>query len=223
MSGIPIAIYGAGGFAREVAWLVESCNVGADQYAVVCFIDDNQATHGSSLNGIPVLGLQEAHERFPGAFVVGAVGDPRLRQRLIEKAAAVGFGFRPIVHPRVERSQWIELGAGTVICAGNILTTNIRLGQHVQINLDCTIGHDVVMDDYVTLAPGVHVSGYVHLRERAYVGTGAAIINGTIEEPLVIGADAIVGAGACVTRSVPPGLTVGGVPARPLHPGHGSP
>ncbi|MBP1718669.1 MAG: sugar O-acyltransferase, sialic acid O-acetyltransferase NeuD family, partial [Deltaproteobacteria bacterium] len=108
------------------------------------------------------------------------------------------------------------IGDGTVICAGNILTTNITLGKQVQINLDCTIGHDVVMEDYVTLAPGVHVSGWVHLGNRVYVGTGAVIINGTEEAPIRIGDDAIIGAGACVIESVAKGLTVTGVPAKPV-------
>jgi len=211
-----IAIYGAGGFAREVAWLVESCNEGANVFQVVCFIDDNVAMHGSTLNGIPVMGLAAARDRFPQASVVGGVGAPAVRQRLMEKAAAMGFGFETIIHPRVERSRWLEIGPGTVICAGNILTTNIVLGQHVQINLDCTVGHDVIMGDYTTLAPGEHVSGCVKFGQRVYVGTGAVIINGTQEQPVMIGDDAVIGAGACVTKSVPDGLTVVGVPAKPL-------
>ncbi len=211
-----VAIYGAGGFAREVAWLIQSCNEDRPTYEVVCFIDDNQAAHSTLLNGIPVLGLTAAHERFPHASVVGGIGTPRSRQRTMDKAAAVGFSFVTIIHPRVERSQWIEIGSGAVICAGSILTTNIVLKDHVQINLDCTIGHDVIMDDYATLAPGVHVSGNVHLGKRVYLGTGAVIINGTADAPLVIGDDAIVGAGACVTKSVPVGLTVVGIPAKPL-------
>ena len=211
-----IAIYGGGGFAREVAWLVQACNVDSEVFQVVCFIDDNVAAQGSLLNEIPVVSLAEARERFPEARAVGGVGSPGTRQRLMEKAAAAGFGFETIVHPRVERSQWIDIGVGAVICAGSILTTNIVLGQHVQINLDCTIGHDVVMGDYATLAPGVHVSGCVHLGQRVYIGTGAVIINGTREEPIVIGDDVVIGAGACVTKSVPAGLTVVGVPAKPL-------
>jgi serine acetyltransferase len=147
-----IAIYHGGGFAREVAWLVEECQV----------------------------------------------------------------EFETFIHPRTERSRWIQVGIGTVICAGNILTTNITLGRHVQINIDCTIGHDVIMGDYATLAPGVHISGCVHLGQRVYVGTGAVIINGTQEQPITIGDDVVIGASACVTRSVPPDLTVIGVPARPL-------
>jgi sugar O-acyltransferase (sialic acid O-acetyltransferase NeuD family) len=211
-----VAIYGGGGFAREVAWLIESCNADNHLYDVVCFIDDNQILHGTALNEIPVMSLESAWQHFPAAKVVGGIGSPQTRESLMRRAAATGFGFTTIVHPRAERSRWIEIGIGTVICAGNILTTNIVLGQHVQINLDCTVGHDVVMNDYTTLAPGVHVSGWVHFGKRVYVGTGANIINGTREHPLTIGDDAVVGAGACVTKSVAPGITVVGVPAKPL-------
>lgn len=214
-----IAIYGAGGFAREVAWLVQSCNQNTELYQVVCFVDDNPTTHGKQLNGIPVMGFQSASERFPEARMVSGIGSPKTRQFLMEKSMSAGFGFETIIHPRVERSPWIEIGIGAVICAGNILTTNIILGEHVQINLDCTIGHDVVMGNYTTLAPGVHVSGCVHFGQRVYVGTGAVIINGTRENPIVIGDDVVVGAGACVTKSVPPGLTVVGIPAKSLQKG----
>ncbi|MBN1890293.1 MAG: acetyltransferase [Thermoflexales bacterium] len=211
-----IAVYGAGGFGREVAWLVQSCNVEKELYQVVCFIEDKVEIQGQLVNDILVMSLPAARERFPSACVVGGIGNPRIRQAVMEKAAAAGFGFETIIHPRVERSRWIDIGLGALICAGNILTTNITLGQHVQINLDCTIGHDVVMGDYTTLAPGVHVSGCVHFGQCVYVGTGAVIINGTQDEPIVIQDDVVIGAGACVTKSVQAGLTVAGVPARPL-------
>jgi acetyltransferase-like isoleucine patch superfamily enzyme len=113
-------------------------------------------------------------------------------------------------------SRFVEVGRGSVITVGNILNVNVRLGQHVHVNLDCTIGHDAVLEDYATLAPGVHVSGWVFIKEGAYIGTGAVIINGTEDKPLEIGAYAVVGAGAVVTKDVPPGVTVVGVPAKPL-------
>lgn len=216
MSMKKIAIYGANGFGREVAWLIEGCIEAGAHYQIVCFIDDDASKFGKILNGIPVMGLDEAKYRHPEAVVVCGIGNPRIRERLVDKVKENGFSLETIIHPRVERSKWIEIGEGTVICAGNILTTNIEIGEHVQINLDCTIGHDVVMGDYTTLAPGVHVSGCVHFEERVYVGTGAVIINGTQENPLVIGEDAVIGAGACVTKSIPAGETWGGVPAKPL-------
>jgi sugar O-acyltransferase (sialic acid O-acetyltransferase NeuD family) len=134
----------------------------------------------------------------------------------MNKAKETGFEFISLIHPNVEMSKWVEIGEGAVICAGNILTTNIWLHDHVQINMDCTIGHDVVMGDYATLAPGVHLSGYVHVGKRVYIGTGANIVNGTKDNPIIIGDDAVVGAGACVIRSVPSGDTVAGVPAKSI-------
>lgn len=211
-----IAVYGAGGFAREVAWLIESCNRDKKKYEVACFIDDNEATHGKVINGIPVMGLEQALARFQGTKIVGGIGSPKTRQKLMEKAESLGFEFATLIHPNVECSQWVEYGTGTVICAGSILTTNIQLGRHVQINLDCTVGHDVIMGNYVTLAPGVHVSGRVIIGNRVNIGTGAVIINGTEKEPIVIGDDAVIGAGACVVRTVDPNWTVIGVPAKPL-------
>jgi sugar O-acyltransferase (sialic acid O-acetyltransferase NeuD family) len=212
MNDKKIAIYGASGFGREVAWLVESCQ---DGRVVACFIDDDPQKQGTVLNDIPVLSLEQAAKQHLDAKIVGGVGNPTIRELLMIKAAACGFGFDTLVHPRVEMSNWVEMGIGAVICAGNILTTNIRLGVHVQINLDCTIGHDVVLDDYTTLAPGVHVSGYVYLGKRVYIGTGAVIINGTQDKPISIGNDAVIGAGACVIKPVAAGTIVMGVPASP--------
>jgi sugar O-acyltransferase (sialic acid O-acetyltransferase NeuD family) len=214
-----IAVYGAGGFGREVVWLAQSCKIEGEDVEVVCFIDDASDVCGTIFNDIRVLPLSEAKWKYPDACVVSGIGVPKIRELTMQKALAAGFTFATLIHPRTERSKWIEIGLGTVICAGNILTTNIVLGTHVQINLDCTIGHDVIMDDYATLAPGVHVSGCVQIGKRAYIGTGAVIINGTQDQPIVIGDDVIVGAGACVTKSIPSGQTWGGVPARLLKPG----
>lgn len=215
MSAKQIVVYGAGGFGREVAWLAQSAMIGGENVEVVCFIDDDEAICGTILNDLEVLSLSHAKEKYPSASVVSGIGVPTLREVTMEKAHAAGFGFATLVHPRTEISKWVEISEGTVICAGSILTTNITLGKHVQINLDCTIGHDVIMADYATLAPGVHVSGCVHIGNRAYIGTGAVINNGTKSNPLIIGDDVIVGAGACVTKSTSYG-TWGGVPARPL-------
>ena len=214
-----LAIYGSGGFAREVAWLAEACNGHGHDREIVAFLDDDPAHWNRRVNDLPVWSLEDLLSRHPDAAVVAGVGAPAVRRQLMDRVAAAGLGTDILVHPGVQRSRWIEIGAGTVICAGNILTTNIRLGSHVQINLDCTVGHDVVMGDYATLAPGVHVSGWVVLGAGSYIGTGASIINGREGSPLVVGDGAVVGAGACVTKPVPPGVTVVGVPARTVERG----
>ena len=212
-AGAPqLVVYGAGGHAREICWLAESC---PEAGAVVAMVDDDPAQHGADVNGIRVCGLEEARRRFPSARMVVAIGSPQHRAAAAARAAAAGFGFASLIHPRAERSRWIEMGEGVVVCAGSILTTNIQLGRHVHINVGCTISHDVVLGDFVTLAPGVNIAGRVRVGDRAHIGINACIINGETDAPIVIGEDAVIGAAACVTRSVPAGTTAVGVPARP--------
>lgn len=205
-----IALYGAGGFGRELSWLVETCG----GYEVVCIVDDDPRWKDKRVNNVPVMGLDAAIKKYRGISMAVGIGSPKTREKITERVLEYGFRIESIVHPLTEMSNWINFGEGLVICAGCILTTNIFIGNHVQVNLGCTIGHDAVMEDYTTLAPGVHVSGWVHFGKRVYVGTGAVFINGTEQNPLIIGDDAIIGAGACVTKTVPSGETWVGVPAK---------
>ncbi len=216
MSTINVLIYGGGGFSREVAWLLQSIEDANKKYRFIGFIDDNTHLHGKLSNNYPIMSLERAYAQHPDAQIVSGIGNPKIRQHTIQKALNIGFRLATPIHPRAEMSQWIDVGAGTVICAGNILTTNIQLGKCVQINLDCTIGHDVVMGDYTTLAPGVHISGWVHMGQRVYIGTGATVINGTREKPLILEDDVVIGAGACVVKSLPSGVTAVGIPAKPI-------
>jgi len=202
-------IFGAGGFAREVAWLAEQ----SWQHEVeLHFLVDDAEYLSDPVNDVPVQLLDDVVADDNDRFVI-AVADAGLRRRAA--AACVAKGLRPatIVHPRVEASARNEIGEGSIICAGTILTTNIKVGQHVQINLDCTVGHDAILGDYSTLAPGVHVSGNVHIGCDVHVGTGANIIDGSAANPLVIGDGAVIAAGACVTKPVEAGAMVAGVPA----------
>ncbi len=211
MNDRAIAVYGSGGSGREVAWLAEECG-----YQVVCFIDDDATKIGRPVNEIPVMSLGQMAATFPDVPVAAGIGCCSAREGVIERLGRHRLAAAGLIHPRVEKSRWVTLGTGVVVCAGSILTTNVTVGDHVQINVDCTISHDVELGDYTTLAPGVHISGCVRIGRRVQIGTGAAFINGTPDLPLTIGDDAIVGAGACVTRSVTAGVTVVGVPARPI-------
>jgi sugar O-acyltransferase (sialic acid O-acetyltransferase NeuD family) len=206
-----LLIFGAGGFGREVAWLAQQC---WDEHTDIAFCVDHPRYVSAPVNDIPVRLLEDFSGEVSDqlAYVV-AVGDPEQRTRIVGLYEAMGIRPATLIHPRVEASRWIEIGAGSIVCAGVIATTNITIGAHVHINLDCTIGHDVIIGDFATLSPGVHVSGNVTVGKRVFIGTGATIINGSSTSQLTIGDGAIVAAGACITKPVEPGALVAGVPA----------
>lgn len=216
MAGREIVIYGAGGFAREAAWLVHECAQAGQNIKVACFVDETPELQGQTLNDIPVLGLEEAHQRFPSARAVVAFGDPKAREAGAKRIEEIGFDPDVIVHPSVDMAETVKMGPGTVISAGSVLTVNISMENHIQVNANCTVGHDVKIGDFTTLSPGSIISGWVHIGKRVFVGTGAVIINGSWKNPVTIGDDVIIGAGACVTRSLEGGKTYVGVPAKPL-------
>lgn len=202
-------VFGAGGFGREVAWLAEQI-YGAELEVV--FLVDDASYVSSPVNGLKVQLVEDIHPAACDAFVV-AVGDPELRRRAAALCSKRGMKPATLVHPRAEYSRFVEMGNGSIICAGSILTTNVRFGCHVHMNLDCTIGHDVEIGDFTTLSPGVHVSGNVKIGSDVFVGTGATIINGSSSVPLMIDDGAVIAAGACVTKPVEAGALVAGVPA----------
>ena len=209
----PLLILGAGGFGREVADVVDAINASAGPtWDFLGFVDDGDPDLTLlARRGDPLLGTSDVLEvHRAAAFVVG-VGDPRTRRLLDARAREAGLRPATLVHPAATLGRDVVIGEGSVVCSHVSLTTHIVLGRHVHLNLNCTVGHDVVVGDFSTVNPGATISGNVTLHDDVTVGTNAAVIQG-----ISLGAGSTVGAGAAVVRDVEPGVTVVGVPARPL-------
>lgn len=210
-----LIIFGGGGFAREAAWLVADINrsLPADEmWEIIGFVEYSNERVGQSLNGIPIISLSDVSLNFSDIYVVAAIGSTLIREQAVNQAKELGFKFATLIHPDVKMDQTTtQVGEGSIICSGNILTVNIAIGRHVIINLDCTIGHDCILEDLVTISPGCHLSGYTTVRYGAYLGTGAVTV-----EKHEIGLKSIIGAGAVVVKDIPANVTAVGIPAKPL-------
>jgi sugar O-acyltransferase (sialic acid O-acetyltransferase NeuD family) len=206
-----VVIVGAGGFGRETLDVYNACNAIKPTYDIVGFIDEDPNKHDALVNGISVLGGLEWFDKVdPASFeIICTIGVPQLRRRMVEWATNRGLRFGNVIHPTVVMTQYVQLGEGVIITAGNIITNNIVIGSHVILNLDCTVGHDTIIGDFCTINPGVHISGRVKMGQGVYVGTGA-VVNDTLS----IGEWTIIGAGAVVHRDLPANVTAVGVPAK---------
>lgn len=206
-----LAIFGVGGFGREVLTIIRAINNVKPEWNFVGFFDDGFEV-GTIVNGYEVLGgVNELNAWAEPLSVVIAIGTPQIKQTIISKLSSSNLDFPTIVHPTVVigDSNYVKIGKGCIICAGTIITTNIEIHDFVILNLACTVGHDTVIEKYSAFMPSVNISGEVLIGEGVYVGTGARIIN-----QISIGKNTIVGAGAVVVRDLPPNCTAVGLPAK---------
>ncbi|MDD3445964.1 MAG: hypothetical protein PHS60_11165, partial [Zavarzinia sp.] len=151
-----------------------------------------------------------------GADAVIAIGEASLRRRLAGIAAGLGFACPALVDPATIAGSSVHFAAGSIVLPGVCCTVDVQVGPHALLNPGVTLAHDVRVGAFASLSPGVHVAGNVTIGDETFIGIGASVINGVPDRPLLVGAGAMVAAGAIVTRDVPPGQRVAGVPARPL-------
>jgi sugar O-acyltransferase (sialic acid O-acetyltransferase NeuD family) len=210
-----IAIVGAGGFAREVAWLISDIARDRAQQKipetleVVGFLVSDLAK--VSERDSDLLGdfswLETNHV---DALAMG-IGTPEVRLRLGQdlKRRFPRISWPALIHPSVRYDQSCHFAEGVVICAGNIATVSVRVDEFALVNLSCTIGHEATIGAGSVVNPLTAISGGVKIGKAVLVGTHVAIL-----QYVSIGDHAVIGSGAMVNKDVAPNTTVMGVPAK---------
>jgi sugar O-acyltransferase (sialic acid O-acetyltransferase NeuD family) len=204
-----LAVFGTGGFAREVFPLAKAQSEMQMPPQELVFVEDKPDS--SQLFGTPVL---QTDKLTGDDLLVIAVGRPGDRKSIVERLGNlcfVGVSAKSFV-----KGEDVHVGDGAIFCDYTIVTGSATIGRFFQCNIYSYVAHDCVIGDFVTFAPRVCCNGNVRIEDGAYIGTGAVLKQGEKDKPLIIGAGAIVGMGAVVTKSVAPGAVVVGNPARPI-------
>ena len=207
-----IAIYGAGGFGREVKMLIDQINKYDRKYEFIGYFDDG-VPKGSILEGSDLLGgIFELNSFSDKLLLVISIADPIIKLKIIESITNSNISFPVLIHPSCIIGDFnIKIGEGSIVCASTIITVNVEIGNHVILNLACTVGHDTKIGSYSSFMPSVNISGEVVIGDQVYCGTGVKIIN-----KIAIGEGTIVGAGALVHKDLPSHCTAVGFPAKPI-------
>lgn len=206
-----LIIIGAGGLGSEVAWAAENLNARLPRFEILGFCDDDPARKGSKFYGYEVLGTpDEIDSRLsekPGFLC--AVGNNRRRAEVVRRVLAMGWSPASVIEPSVMIARDVHIGSGTYVAAGATLSPDARIGEHVILNLKCTIAHHSHVEDFAQVSPTACVSGYCVVKTGAMLGS-----NAVVGPRVVVGMWATLGASSFAVENIPDGATAMGNPAR---------
>jgi sugar O-acyltransferase (sialic acid O-acetyltransferase NeuD family) len=190
-----IWIYGAGGMGKEANWLILDSL--SNCLRVLGFVDDFKSD--KLFQKLPLLNQIE-----PNSNAVIAIADSKIRKQI---AAKNKLNYLNVIHSNTKVHESIQLGIGNIICKGVVLTVDINIGNHVIININSTIGHDVIIEDFVSIMFAVNISGNVKIGNGTLIGSNSIVLPN-----LIIGKNCKIGAGTVVTKNIPDYSVVVGVP-----------
>lgn len=208
-----LVIAGWGGFSREVICWARDCAQTGALPPLRGILSDSPDYYDDYDYDISVLSSMLDYAPANGDLVLIAIGDPSLRRKASEILISRGAQFATLVHPTAVVARTAVIAEGVILCPHSLVSADVNIGRHVQINCSSTVGHDVKLGDFTTLSAHVDVTGHAQLDEMVFVGSGARIL-----PKVKVGPKAIIGAGSIVYRSVGAGTTVYASPSKTLRP-----
>lgn len=218
MKPIIFGLFGAGGMGREVMpYVTRSVSriLGASIDDIDAYFVETWVPKQPTVNGYPLISMEDFLHLDGNRYFNVAIGSGRVREAIANQVGSSAEALT-IWADQVIFFDENNIGAGALFCPNTVVTSNVTIGRFFQANYFSHIAHDCIIGDYVTFAPGVRCNGRVHIGDHAYIGTNAILREGVSGKPLRIGAGAVVGMGAVVTKDIPDGVVVVGNPATEL-------
>ena len=198
-----VIIIGAGGHGKVIADIV--VRAGDD---LLGFLDDDQTK--DSLAGFPVLGTVAEASRWQDAFFVVAIGEPDIRERIVESMPWARW-YTAIHSTAIVSQLETTIGEGSMIMAGAIISPGVTVGRHCILNTGSIVEHNTVLEDYVHVSVAAKTGGDVFIGKSTWVGIGASVNN-----CISICPGCMLGAGAVVVKNVTEPGVYCGIPARKM-------
>ena len=208
-----IAIFGAGGFGREVACLINKINeenTQSNQWNLIGFFDDGLEIGSRNEYGEILGGVKELNEWKEELAVVIAIGSPRIVEIISNKITSSNVYFPNIIAPDaifLDNNNY-TIGEGNIIGFGCLISCNVKIGNHNILNGLITVGHDTSIGNYNSFMPNVKVSGEITIGNCNFFGVGSTIL-----QQIKIGNKTTVGANSLIIRKTKDGMTYVGNPA----------
>ncbi|ANQ15917.1 acetyltransferase [Vibrio natriegens] len=201
-----LIIVGASGLGKEVAWLAKRLGIN-----ILGFLDDREELIGRSFYHYPVLNTISNWNEYKDCYFAVAIASPRVRKKVVKKMKLVGEPkFAILIDPSVLIGDEIDnIGLGSIICAGSVVTADVRIGEFVIVNKLVSVGHDVTINDFCTISPKVMLGGNSNILTGTEIGASSSIRQG-----LSLGEGSVVGMGSTVVKNVDSNSLYFGGPAK---------
>ena len=178
-----IAIFGAGGFGKEVACFINLINKskGGQIWNFIGFFDDNEKLIGSEVSRYgKVLGTSETLNAWDKELDLAvAIGNPAAIKSVVQKIKNPNIDF-PNLCPQngfsVDDSY--SIGKGNIIQGGSFLSCDVKIGNFNVLNGSVVFGHDVVVGDCNVFMPATRISGKVKIGDCNLFGVGSIVLQG---------------------------------------------
>jgi len=205
-----IILIGGGPHAEVVADIVEK----EGRFDLVG-ITDTRRSVGDRFLDYAVIGRQDELETLlrehgvQGGIV--AIGDNHDREKVaaLVRQQLPGFEFVTAIHPSASIARDVDIGEGSVVAAGCVVSVGARIGRFGILNTRSSLEHGGEMGDFSSIAAGVTTGGFFRL------GRSSALANGvTTVDRIAVGDNSVVGAGSLVLGDIGDDVLAHGSPAR---------
>lgn len=207
-----IAIYGAGGFGREVACLLNKINEEEPTWELVGFFDDGieigtQVSHFGKVLG----GINELNAWPTELSIAITIGSPKIVQGLVSKITNTNILFPNIIAPTVYFAdpETFKIGRGNIIQKHCSFSCDVTIGDFNVMDGADVFGHDDVVGSFNTFMPAMRISGEVIIGDGNFFGVGSIIL-----QQIKVGNNIRLGAGSVLMRKPKEGFLYMGNPAK---------
>lgn len=206
-----LVIIGAGGLSLEIIDLINSINRIKPTYNVLGLLDDYKTDY--ILEEYKIIGLIKDFKDFKECEFVIASANPRIRKAIYLGLLDHGVSTPNLIHPSTEISNHAIMkdNTGVIINYGTQISAKAKIENCVLIDSQCYIGHETIINSFVTVYPGVKMSGNSFIDKETEIGLGSNIIQG-----ISIGENTLIGAGSTVVSNIPNNVVAVGSPCKPM-------
>lgn len=204
-----LAIYGAGGFGREVFELAKQIDRQTNKWDNIIFVDDIRKE--KIINNTIKYTFDEFVKQYStcdAKFII-ALGEPRLRKDLFFKVNSYGYDFETLIHPSIYLSDHTQLGRGVVVGSNAFISCNCLIEDNVVIQQNSQVCHDTIIKESCVISSYSVVCGQCIIGEETFLG-----VQSSVRENTTVGSKCIIGMGSVVVKDIPNNVIAIGNPSK---------